>query len=381
MGSRIVLEVYDEDNVCDEIVGSINLDAKDFVMDEICNIPDAKGNKIDQINYDDPQLKANMSEEDYETALNVKNGRFFWKNVYGAPIDKSGNAAEMMNKNPEMGSLWKGRMLMQVYTVKTEKPVYKVEQIPEEDVEVSKQYRVNRTFRFMTQINSAIALPEDDQEYEVVVRIADKEITTGKAVFSKGSYNRFNFRTKPEEAEFVGPYVNREDIGAVFVYLRRKFKIGGLKDICFYRGHVREFFDPNPVELKWIQLLIDKVHNEVKEPHKAGLVGMRLAVHDVTKFGTIDWNSYKETWGKRLPRRPGNLKVRAYIFQCRDLPAADSDGTSDPFLQLTDSYVPQRTETVNDNLNPIYYEAKDLMYEANSIEELPPFIIDCYDED
>jgi hypothetical protein len=23
-------------------------------------------------------------------------------------------------------------------------------------------------------------------------------------------------------------------------------------------------------------------------------------------------------------------KVRAYIFQCRDLPAADSDGTSDP---------------------------------------------------
>ena len=119
----------------------------------------------------------------------------------------------------------------------------------------------------------------------------------------------------------------------------------------------------------------------MKEPHKAGLVGMRLAVHDVTKFGTIDWSNYKQTWGKRLPRRPGNMKVRAYIFQCRDLPAADSDGTSDPFLQLTDSDVPQRTETVNDNLNPIYYEAKDLMYEANSIEELPPFIIDCYDED
>lgn len=44
MGSRIVLEVYDEDNVCDEIVGSINLDAKEFVMEEICNVPDAKGN-------------------------------------------------------------------------------------------------------------------------------------------------------------------------------------------------------------------------------------------------------------------------------------------------------------------------------------------------
>jgi len=36
---------------------------------------------------------------------------------------------------------------------------------------------------------------------------------------------------------------------------------------------------------------------------------------------------------------------------------------------------------VNDNLNPIFYQAIDLIYEANSIEEMPPFIIDCYDED
>lgn len=77
----------------------------------------------------------------------------------------------------------------------------------------------------------------------------------------------------------------------------------------------------------------------MKQPHKAGLVGIRLSVHDVTQFGPIDWASYKDTWGKRLPRRPGNLKVRAYIFQCRDLPAADSDGTSDPFLELIDSDV------------------------------------------
>ena len=73
--------------------------------------------------------------------------------------------------------------------------------------------------------------------------------------------------------------------------------------------------------------------------------------------------------------------MRAYVFQCRDLPAADSDGSSDPFLQFLDSDVPQNTQVVNDNLNPIYYEAIDLIYEANSIEELPPFIIDCYDED
>jgi hypothetical protein len=63
------------------------------------------------------------------------------------------------------------------------------------------------------------------------------------------------------------------------------------------------------------------------------------------------------------------------------LPAADSDGTSDPFIEIIDSDTPKRTIVVNDNLNPIFYQAIDLMYEANSIEEMPPFILDCYDED
>ena len=63
------------------------------------------------------------------------------------------------------------------------------------------------------------------------------------------------------------------------------------------------------------------------------------------------------------------------------MPAADSDGTSDPFLQITDTDQPKKTHTVNDNLNPIFYQALDLVYEANNITELPPIIIDCFDED
>ena len=82
-----------------------------------------------------------------------------------------------------------------------------------------------------------------------------------------------------------------------------------------------------------------------------------------------------------MKKRPGNKRVRAFVYQCRDIPAADSDGTSDPFLEFIDSDKPQRTMVINDNLNPIFYQAIDLMYEANSIEELPPFIIDAYDED
>ena len=53
MGGRIVFKVMDEDTVCDEVVGSVNIDAKDFIDDEIVNEPNAKGRQIKQLNYPD----------------------------------------------------------------------------------------------------------------------------------------------------------------------------------------------------------------------------------------------------------------------------------------------------------------------------------------
>ena len=232
----------------------------------------------------------------------------------------------------------------------------------------------------MCQVNAAISLPKDDEKYEIAIRVADKEITTGEAVFNKGSYNRFNYKTDVDTAEFHGPYVNIDDIGGVFIYLKKKFRIGGVKNICYYRGHASDFKNATPDGLTWVQLNPDKSINEVKEPHKAGLVGLKISIHDVTQFGTIAWND-NPVWGARMKRRPGNKKVRAYVFQCRDLPAADSDGTSDPFLEFVDCEKGHRTEVVNDNLNPIYYDCIEMVYEANTLEELPPFIIDCFDED
>lgn len=58
MGGRLVFKVMDEDTVCDEVVGSIVLNAKDFIDDLICNVPNAKGNVTKQLDYDDPAVKA-----------------------------------------------------------------------------------------------------------------------------------------------------------------------------------------------------------------------------------------------------------------------------------------------------------------------------------
>lgn len=67
--------------------------------------------------------------------------------------------------------------------------------------------------------------------------------------------------------------------------------------------------------------------------------------------------NFKEyaVWKKRPPMRLQSRKIRAYIYMCRDLPAADDNGTADPYIELwdTDKKV-KRTRHVDDTLNPIY---------------------------
>jgi len=74
---RFCLSLYDEDKVVDEIVGSMYFSLKKLI---------AEGS--------------------------VPNGKFFWHNMYGAPIGYSGKVCDVMNAQPELGSAWKGRILM-----------------------------------------------------------------------------------------------------------------------------------------------------------------------------------------------------------------------------------------------------------------------------
>jgi hypothetical protein len=49
-------------------------------------------------------------------------GQFYWQNIYGGPIDYSDKVATDMNNNPELGSTWKGKILMQVESEDSKHP-------------------------------------------------------------------------------------------------------------------------------------------------------------------------------------------------------------------------------------------------------------------
>ena len=119
----------------------------------------------------------------------------------------------------------------------------------------------------------------------------------------------------------------------------------------------------------------------VDDPHKAGVVSFKLSVHDVTNDGPIDFTKF-DAWKRPPPKRMAIQKVRAYIFQCRDLPSADSDGTSDPYVCLWDSSKSNhKTTVIYDNLNPLFYQCVEMSFEAQNINEMPPFVMDIYDKD
>jgi hypothetical protein len=102
MSGRLVMKLFDEDKIKDEIVGSIIFNLKE--------------------------------------CIDKKNGQFFWKNIYGSPLDKSGENTDMMNNNPDIASTWKGRILMQVVAEKTEKPIIKLQELDEPTKDLALPY-------------------------------------------------------------------------------------------------------------------------------------------------------------------------------------------------------------------------------------------------
>lgn len=77
--------------------------------------------------------------------------------------------------------------------------------------------------------------------------------------------------------------------------------------------------------------------------------------------------------------------VRCAIYQGSLLPPADSNGTSDPYVEIwSPSEQRQRTATSCDTNNPIYYELKEFYIEKPknvTLEESPPIILNIFDTD
>lgn len=64
------------------------------------------------------------------------------------------------------------------------------------------------------------------------------------------------------------------------------------------------------------------------------------------------------------------------------MPPADSNGTSDPYVEVwSPDEKSVRTQTNEDTNNPIFYDTKEILYEFDNFESAPPIILNCFDTD
>lgn len=132
-------------------------------------------------------------------------------------------------------------------------------------------------------------------------------------------------------------------------------------------------------------MIPDPVANVIKTPDRAGVLGFRVSI--VRADSGIDLKK-ELPWKKKIKKRPDSSKVRCYVFQCKDLPAADDDGAADPMVLAYSSIEAKnevekeaKTIVMEKNCDPMFYEILELTIDAMPGEAFPPFIIDIYDQD
>lgn len=68
-------------------------------------------------------------------------------------------------------------------------------------------------------------------------------------------------------------------MGRVYIYL-----MDGKTPICFAKTHVKNFLNPD-AEFVWYEMNPDLAIGKVKDDYKAGIISVKLAIHNKTKNG------------------------------------------------------------------------------------------------
>ena len=223
VSERLILKVWDSDTGGDQIIGAIHFNNR----------------KIQKI------------------GKNV----FFWANIYGAPIDASGADADKANHNPEHGTCWKGRILMQVDYWETEEPKREITTIAEPLIRQGEKIHKFK-YELLCDIIQGVMLPENE-EYKIQIGIGEHVFEHSDIEGYNNLYLRWNARFNKK---FQNSYASLKQFPDLFIYLCL-----GNKRVCYKRLKAKDYGDKN-AQLEWIQMSNDKAVGLVDHPLKAGFI-------------------------------------------------------------------------------------------------------------
>ena len=328
-------------------------------------------------------------------------GFYTWCSLYGSPAENKGAEADAMNENPDIASKWKGMVLLHIQAEANDKPKKGVETM---DPEIQKNAEElgflgengstdnDSTYELIAEVGQGIALPEPDVYYKVQFAVKNYNWTTEVQQEYSGRYARWSSRSEVlswklpsnphscfnrSEGQLEGRY--RQEF-RLFIYLLDSSDI----PVCFWSCDLSDFRNLN-AKWRWIQLKPDLSYGYVENARDAGLISVKLSVTKRVTDGATDKFAQQPAWKTPVPKSLEPYNLRCFIFQCRDLPAADSDGSSDPFITIFNSVgEEQKTAVIEDNVNPIFMDCKEIginLADVKDFSDAPPCIMDVMDAD
>jgi hypothetical protein len=85
------------------------------------------------------------------------------------------------------------------------------------------------------------------------------------------------------------------------------------------------------------------------------MVSVKISINDIGLNGVKDFSKYP-SWSKKVARRMNVTNIRIFVFQARDIPAADDNGLTDCYIKVWNFEGKKlQTEVINETLNPIFY--------------------------
>ena len=247
-----------------------------------------------------------------------------------------------MDTSPNIGSFWKGRLLLSIECFQKNSPVLSnpntIEKI---STEILKTISMGNTrWQLIADVFYGFSFPQNDKKYSIKIRWGDRELVFDDCKIEQGVLKWY--QSKSIICDF--PY-REEELPDLLIYLSQ-----GADLICFIRQKI-ENLESEPQ----LYYFIPDKSIEMKTPirkHNAGVVklGFQISSSQISGEKEVKQVS-KNLEEKKLV--PGILISHIYLAQ--DLIPADSNGSSDPFYKISYYGKEIKGEIVMKSLNPVIF--------------------------
>ena len=238
-------------------------------------------------------------------------GSFFWQNMYASKKNISAittaSAKKMMDENPELASHFLGKTLLHIECQDSKHPERKEQELEEsiKQTAIDLGYFNEKEYEIIADVGLGICLP-GNKKYKVRIKIGEFELTTSDPKESKDGYNRWSERFNTQTMKTSYPSIDEMD--KVLIYL-----MDGDSEICYYKGSVHEWTDPNPAKYKWLIMKRDPVIAAFENDWDAGVLQIKMSINDKAKNGPVEYKQF-DAWKRPPPRRLMSKKIRCFIF-------------------------------------------------------------------